>query len=84
MVFLEKRTIEYADGRYNSRKLSQFMNQCLANRTYYNISFWDLDYTYEVGQTPAGDWLGVRCLLYETLCERRAVTPSQGEFEYNP
>ncbi|MEH2240882.1 hypothetical protein [Nostoc sp.] len=69
MVFLEKRTIEYADGRYNSPKLSQFMNQCLDNRTYYSISFWDLGYSYEVGQTPVGDWIGVR---------------SQGEFEYNP
>ncbi|MHC5672573.1 MAG: hypothetical protein ACYTXL_11320 [Nostoc sp.] len=44
MVFLEKRTVEYADNSDNSRKLSQFMNQCLHNRTYYNISFWDLDY----------------------------------------
>ncbi|MEH2089362.1 hypothetical protein [Nostoc sp.] len=69
MVFLEKRTVEYADNSDNSRKLSQFMNQCLANRTDYNISFWDVGYTYEVGQTPAGDWIGVR---------------SQGEFEYNP
>ncbi|MEH2378337.1 MAG: hypothetical protein V7K27_05440 [Nostoc sp.] len=69
MVFLEKRTVEYTDGRYNSRKLSQFMNQCLHNRTDYSISFWDVGYTYEVGQTPAGDLLGVR---------------SQSEFEYNP
>ncbi|WP_448266029.1 hypothetical protein [Nostoc sp. DSM 114159] len=69
MVFLEKRTVEYADDGYNSRKLSQFMNQCLAHRTCYTISFWDVGYTYEVGQTPAGDWIGVR---------------SQGEFEYNP
>ncbi|MHC5740355.1 MAG: hypothetical protein ACYTXT_00355 [Nostoc sp.] len=69
MVFLEKRTVEYADDGYNSRKLSQFMNQCLRDRTCYSISFWDVGYTYEVGQTPAGDWLGVR---------------SQGEFEYNP
>ncbi|MEH1807349.1 hypothetical protein [Nostoc sp.] len=69
MVFLEKRTVEYADDGYNSRKLSQFMNQCLRDRTCYSISFWDVGYTYEVGQTPAGDWLGVR---------------SQSEFEYNP
>ena len=55
MVFFEKRTIKYADGRYNSRKLSQFMNQCLSDRTYYSISFWDVGYTYEVGQTPADD-----------------------------
>ncbi|MDZ7993222.1 MAG: hypothetical protein RM022_030575 [Nostoc sp. EfeVER01] len=69
MVFFEKRTIEFADGRNNSRKLSQFMNQCLANCTYYSISFWDVGYTYEIGQTPAGDWLGVR---------------STSEFDYNP
>ena len=69
MVFFKKRTIEYADGRYNSRKLSQFMNKCLRDRTYYSISFWDIGYTYEVGQTPAEDWLGVR---------------STSEFEYNP
>ncbi|MEH1942266.1 MAG: hypothetical protein V7L01_18910 [Nostoc sp.] len=69
MVFLEKRTVEYTDGRYSSRKLNQFMNQCLHNRTDYNISFWDVGYTYEVGQTPAGDWLGVR---------------STSEFNYNP
>ncbi len=69
MVFLEKLTIEYAGNRYNSRKLSQFMNQCLQHRTYYSISFWDVGYSYEVGQTPAGDWIGVR---------------TQSEFEYNP
>ncbi|MEH2117180.1 hypothetical protein [Nostoc sp.] len=51
MVFLEKRTVEYVDGRYNSHKLNQFMNQCLHNRTDYSISFWDVGYTYEVGQT---------------------------------
>jgi hypothetical protein len=69
MVFLEKRTVEYADNVYNSRKLSQFMNQCLRDRTLYNISFWDVGYSYEVGQTPAGDWIGER---------------STSEFEYNP
>ncbi|MBN3875748.1 MULTISPECIES: hypothetical protein [unclassified Nostoc] len=45
------------------------MNQCLANCTYYSISFWDVGYTYEVRQTPAGDWIGVR---------------STSEFDYNP
>ncbi|MEH2245512.1 hypothetical protein [Nostoc sp.] len=77
MVIVEKLTVECADNEYNSRKLSQFMNQCLSDRTLYSISFWDVGYTYEVGQTPAGDWIGVRCL-------RRAVTPSQNQFEYNP
>ncbi|MDF5710101.1 MAG: hypothetical protein PUP90_21140 [Nostoc sp. S4] len=35
----------------------------------YSISFWDVGYSYEVGQTTAGDWIGVR---------------TQSEFEYNP
>ncbi|MBD2210292.1 hypothetical protein H6G27_10425 [Nostoc linckia FACHB-104] len=69
MVMIEKPTVEYASDAYNSRKLSQFMNKCLSDRTLYTISFWDIGYTYEVGQTPAGDWIGVR---------------STSEFEYNP
>ena len=60
------------------------MNQCLRDRTHYIISFWDVGYSYEVGQTPGGDWIGVRCQLLETLRERQAVTPSQTEFDYNP
>ncbi|MFN6564415.1 MAG: hypothetical protein RMY28_032115 [Nostoc sp. ChiSLP01] len=56
--FLVK-SIEYADNGYNSsRKLSQFINQCLQHRTYYSISFGDVGYSYEIGQTPAGDWIG--------------------------
>lgn len=67
MVILEKPpTVEYA---YNSSKISEFMNQCLRDHTLYSLSFWDVAYTYEVGQTPAGDWIGWR---------------SQSEFEYNP
>lgn len=69
MVFLEKLTIEYADNGYNTPKLSQFMNQYLRDRTHYIISFWDVGYSYEVGQTPGGDWIGER---------------SQSEFNYNP
>lgn len=45
------------------------MNECLNHRTAYSLSFWDIGYTYEVGQTPAGDWIGVW---------------TQSEFEYNP
>ncbi len=69
MVMIKPLTVEYANDDYNSRKLSQFMNECLNHRTLYDLSFWDIGYTYEVGQTPAGDWIGVW---------------SQSEFEYNP
>ncbi|RUS96665.1 hypothetical protein DSM106972_086880 [Dulcicalothrix desertica PCC 7102] len=69
MVVVEQLTLEYANDNYNSRKFSQFMNECLNHRTAYSLSFWDIGYTYEVGQTPAGDWIGVW---------------TQSEFEYNP
>ncbi|MEL6460468.1 MAG: hypothetical protein AAFQ91_19790 [Cyanobacteria bacterium J06621_15] len=49
--------------------MSQFMNKCLKSRTGYEIGFWDIGYTYEVGQTPDGDWIGIT---------------SEYEFEYNP
>jgi len=59
-----------AEGSHpNSRKISKFMNQCLKSRIKYNIAFWDIGYTYEVGQTPDGDWIGTSC---------------EYEFEYNP
>ncbi|WP_445635173.1 hypothetical protein NSTC745_07101 [Nostoc sp. DSM 114161] len=61
--------LDFSTRGYNSRKLSQFINQCLQHRTYYSISFGDVGYSYEVGQTPAGDWIGVG---------------TQSEFEYNP
>ncbi|MEH2011767.1 hypothetical protein [Nostoc sp.] len=54
------------------------MNQCLDKRTYYSISFWDVGYTYEVGQTPADDWTGVR--RHKVACQQT----SQSEFNYNP
>ncbi|MEO1560831.1 MAG: hypothetical protein AAFS12_14815, partial [Cyanobacteria bacterium J06632_19] len=66
MVTIENLAAEYAG---NSRKISQFMNQCLKSRTQYHVGFWDIGYTYEVGQTPAGDWIGIS---------------SEYEFEYNP
>lgn len=69
MVYTRKVSVEYNDGYYNSRKLSQFMNECLRDRTIWEINFWDIGYTYELGKTPAGDWIGTR--------HRR-------EFEYNP
>lgn len=66
MVTVENLAAEYAG---NSGKLSQFMNQCLKSGTKYNIGFWDIGYSYEIGQTPDGDWIG---------------TSSEYEFEYNP
>lgn len=69
MVSREKPKVNYADNGDNSRKLNQFMNQCLRDRTRYSISFWDISYTYELGQAVTGDWLGIS---------------STTEFEYNP
>lgn len=69
MVTIKSVDVEYSSNYLNGRKISQFMNQCLKSRTKYEISFWDIGYTYEVGQTPAGDWIGIT---------------SQCEFEYNP
>lgn len=69
MVTIKSVDVEYSSNYLNGRKISQFMNQCLKSRTKYEISFWDIGYTYEVGQTPAGDWIG---------------TNSKYEFEYNP
>jgi hypothetical protein len=69
MVVIEKTKFGYASDNYSSPKLSQFMNTGLGDRTFYNLSFWDIEYTYEIGQTPVGDWIGRR---------------SWSEFEYNP
>lgn len=66
MLIVEKTNIEYVK---DSKKLSQFMNAKLRDRTIYNLSFWDIGYTYELGQASNGDWLGVRFV---------------SEFEYNP
>lgn len=62
-------TVEKTNILYGSDKLSQFFKVKLGACAIYRLSFWDIGYTYEVGQTPTGDWLGVRSLL---------------EFEYNP
>ncbi|MEM8777800.1 MAG: hypothetical protein AAGF26_02780 [Cyanobacteria bacterium P01_G01_bin.49] len=69
MVTWELTQVEYAGNYNNSRKLSQFMNQCLQDRTYCQISFWDYGYSYEFGRTPANDWIG---------------TKFSTEFDYNP
>jgi hypothetical protein len=68
MLVLRKPAAESLDA-YSSQEITQFMNRCLRDRTLYSLSFWDISYTYEFGQTPANDWIGVR---------------SRGEFEYNP
>lgn len=70
MVVIKQLTVGYdVSDSHNSYKLSQFMNECLNHPTLYDLSFWDIGYTYKVGQTPAGDWIGVWV---------------QSEFEYNP
>jgi hypothetical protein len=69
MLILEKTAVEHIRGTEGNRKMSQFMNQCLSDRTIYNLSFWDIAYSYEMGKTPTDDWIGVS---------------SRGEFEYNP
>jgi hypothetical protein len=66
MLVVEKTAIEYVG---ESCRRSQFMNQCLSDRTIYNLSFWDIAHSYEMGKTPTNDWIGVR---------------SRSEFEYNP
>jgi hypothetical protein len=53
----------------NHKNVIQFMDQSLGDRHCLSISFWDLHYAYEIGQTPSGDWVGVRFFA---------------EFEYNP
>lgn len=58
MVVIEKTTVEYCDDK--SRKISQFMNKCLRDRTRYELNFRDIRYSYELGQTPTGDWIGTR------------------------
>lgn len=61
--------VEKTNIGYGSDELSQFFKAKLGACAIYRLSFWDIAYTYEIGQTPTGDWLGVRSLL---------------EFEYNP
>ena len=69
MLRLEKENVQCGSNGYNSEKLNEFFNTKLSNKVVYTLSFWDIGYTYEIGQAPTGDWLGVRSLL---------------EFEYNP
>jgi hypothetical protein len=69
MLTVEKTYFEYSLNKFNRQELSQFFNSKLSERTLYSLSFWDIGYTYEIGQAPTGDWLGIRSLL---------------EFEYNP
>ena len=69
MLIVEKRKVVYSSNQYNSEKLNEFFNTKLGDKAIYTLSFWDKGYTYEIGQAPTGDWLGVRSIL---------------EFEYNP
>jgi hypothetical protein len=69
MVFINKLIFEDNNDNQGSQKLSQFMHKCLRDRTLYDISFWDIGYTYHLGKTPVGDWIGAR---------------EQSEFQYNP
>ncbi len=69
MVLIEDLTTYNSNDCHNTPELHQFMKQNLQSTIRYNIGFWDIGYTYEVGQTPAGDWIG---------------TSSEYEFEYNP
>ncbi|MBD2184852.1 hypothetical protein H6S82_20995 [Planktothrix sp. FACHB-1355] len=70
MLIVEKTNVGYRSKEYNHiPKLNEFFNTKLGEKAIYNLSFWDIGYYYEIGQTPTGDWLGVRSLL---------------EFEYNP
>lgn len=68
MLKVENTNIEFTSNEYN-RKLSQFFNTKLCEPKIYTLSFWDIGYTYQVGETSTGDFLGVRKML---------------EFEYNP
>lgn len=67
MVVIEKTAVR--NPNECNPQLHQFMNTCLRDRTIYDLSFWDIGYTYDLGQTPTGDWIGTRY---------------QQEFEYNP
>jgi hypothetical protein len=53
----------------NNKNVIQFIDRNLGDRHCVSISFWDLHYAYEIGQTSSGDWVGVRFFA---------------EFEYNP
>lgn len=70
MLTVEKTNVGYRSKEYDHiPKLNEFFNTKLGDKAVYTLSFWDKGYTYEIGQTPSGDWLGVRSIL---------------EFEYNP
>jgi hypothetical protein len=66
---LTKEDIELDQLYLRYQKLNQFLTQNLSNLTVYRFIFWDWDYLYVLGQTQAGDWLGVE---------------TTNEFVYNP
>ena len=69
MLTVKKTNVEYVSDEYNIQKLNDFFNVRLSDCTIYTLSFWDIAYTYEIGQAPTSDWLGMRCV---------------SEFDYNP
>lgn len=69
MVVINKLTRKHLHNYYYNLEVVEFMNQNLQDLTDYNITFWAIAYTYEVGQTPTGDWIGYS---------------GYDEFEYNP
>ena len=52
-----------------NRRLFEFLNLKLCHLKFYKICFWDIGYTYKIGQAATGDWLGINAIA---------------EFEYNP
>ena len=69
MVTVEELINYNSSDCHNNPELQQFIKQNLQSNTRYSIGFWDIGYTYEVGQTPEDDWIGIM---------------SEYEFEYNP
>ncbi|MBE9130204.1 MULTISPECIES: nuclease A inhibitor family protein [unclassified Coleofasciculus] len=55
----EEREMELDEFYLRYQNLNQFLTQNLTNILVYRLSFWDWDYIYILGQTQAGDWLGV-------------------------
>lgn len=69
MVVWKNTEVNIIGNSNNEDKLNQFMNECLQDRTYCRISFWDVGCSFDFGKTPVDDWIGIR---------------SEAEFEYNP
>lgn len=55
----EQEEMELDEFYLRYQKLNQFLTQNLANILIYRLCFWDWDYIYILGQTQAGECLGV-------------------------